>query len=115
MGKLTYDKTVKADFEDRALTHLQIVMVNKLRRGEPFMFSWKDDASLGNGRTTIWVHPSVSLVFKFYGSRRPDVNPAWIEALAQTANAQFGLYLVPEPSGPAASRSDEHDMLAVGA
>jgi hypothetical protein len=36
-------------------------------------------------------------VFKYYGSRQPAVNRAWVDALAYTANAPTGLYLVPEP------------------
>lgn len=43
MGKLVYDSTFTAEFDDRLLTHLQIVIGMKLRRGESFMFSWKDD------------------------------------------------------------------------
>jgi hypothetical protein len=115
MGRPTYDNSIKVDVEDRALTHLQIVIVNKLRRGEPFTLTWKDDASLGNGRTTVWIHPGVSLVFKFYGSRQPEINIAWVEALAQTANGQSGLYLVPEPTAPLTSRSDGQDILALHA
>jgi hypothetical protein len=114
MGRLTYDNTAKVDLEDRALTHLQIVIVNKLRRGEPFALTWKDDASLGNGRTTVWVHPAASLVFKFSGSRQPDINPAWLEALARTANAQQGLYLVPEPAAPLVLDPNRHEVLTSG-
>jgi hypothetical protein len=101
MGKLTYENTVKVDFDDRALAHLQVVIATKLKHGEPFHFTWKGDASIGNGRTTVWIHPQSSLVFKFYGSRRPSINPAWINALAFTANSPGGLYLVPEPPLPA--------------
>lgn len=97
MGKLTYEGSVKVDFEDRLLLHLQTVIGTKLRRGEPFYFSWKDDSSTGGGRTTIWVHPQSTLVFKYYGSRTPDVNRVWLEALMYTANSPSGLYLVPEP------------------
>ncbi len=57
MGKLTYEGTVKVDFDDRTLAHLQLVIGTKLRRGEPFHFTWRDDVSIGDGRTTIWVHP----------------------------------------------------------
>ena len=39
MGKFIYREQVRADFEDRLLAHLQIVIGNKLRRGEPFYFS----------------------------------------------------------------------------
>lgn len=98
MGKFIYDSTVKVDFEDRLLAHLQLVIGAKLRRGESFHFTWKDDTSIGNGRTVVWVHPHVSLVYRFYGSRRPSINRAWIEALIYTANSPTGLYTVPEPA-----------------
>ncbi|GAA2905350.1 hypothetical protein JOD62_000920 [Microbacterium keratanolyticum] len=98
MGKFIYNGSVKTEIEDRALTHLQHVITAKLRRGEPFSFSWKEDSSVGGGRTTVWVHANSSLVFKYYGSRQPSINRAWIEALAFTANAPTGLYLVPEPT-----------------
>lgn len=100
MGKFTYENTVKVDFDDRVLAHLQIVIMTKLKHREGFHFSWKDDASIGNGRTTVWIHPNPSLVFKFYGSRRPSINPAWVSALAFTANSPSGLYVVPEPPEP---------------
>ncbi|MBN7794476.1 ATP-dependent DNA ligase [Microbacterium esteraromaticum] len=97
MGKFVYESSVKTEIEDRALTHVQMVMTAKLRRGEPFPFSWREDASVGGGRTTVWVQPSSSLVFKYYGSRQPEINRAWIEALAFTANSPTGLRVVPEP------------------
>lgn len=102
MGKFVYEGNVKTEIEDRALTHVQLVMTAKLRRGEPFPFSWREDSSLGGGRTTVWVQPSSSLVFKYYGSRQPSINRAWIEALAFTANSPSGLHLVPEPPEDAA-------------
>ncbi|WP_228495614.1 hypothetical protein [Microbacterium sp. VKM Ac-2870] len=43
------------------------------------------------------LHPRVSLVYKFYGSRRPAINRAWVEALIYTANSPSGLYPVAEP------------------
>lgn len=98
MGKLIYEGGPKAEIEDRALTHLQLVITAKLRRGEPFSFTWKEDVSLGGGRTTVWVHAGSSLVFKYFGSRQPSINRAWIDALALAANAPTGLYLTPEPA-----------------
>jgi hypothetical protein len=98
MGKLTYESTIKVDFDDRLLAHLQLVIGEKLRRGECFHFTWKDDVSIGSGRTAVWIHPNVSLTYKFYGSRRPAINRAWIQALMYTANSPTGLYLVPEPA-----------------
>ena len=97
MGKFIYEGGVKTEIEDRALTHLQLVITAKLRRGEPFPFSWREDSSVGGGRTTVWMHPGTDFVFKYAGSRQPSINRAWIDALAFTANAPSGLYLVPEP------------------
>lgn len=110
MGKFIYNGTFRVEFDDRLLAHLQTVIGAKLRRRESFHFSWKDDPSLGNGRTTVWLHPGATVVYKFYGSRRPPINRAWIEALMYTANSPSGLYVVPEPPESNAGRIPE--MLA---
>ncbi|WP_025105699.1 hypothetical protein [Microbacterium paraoxydans] len=110
MGKFIYDGGPKTDIEDRALTHLQLVMMAKLRRGEPFPFSWKDDSSVGGGRTTVWVHAGSSLVFKYAGSRQPAINRAWVDALAFTANSPTGLYLVPEPANTSAATAPQEAL-----
>ena len=98
MGKFTYATGVKVDFEDRVLAHLQVVISNKLRRGESFVFTWRDDASLGDGRTSVWLNSNLAMSFKYSGSRAPALNRTWIEALAITANSPTGLYVVPEPA-----------------
>jgi len=97
VGKFIYENGIRTEFEDRLLAHLQIVVGNKLRRGEPFYFQWKDDVSTGGGRTSVWVHPRSNIVFKFHGGRPPALNRAWLEALMSTANSPTGLYVVPEP------------------
>ena len=71
MGKFHYNATTRADIDDRLLLHLQIVIGTKLRRGEAFPFTWKDDASLGDGRTTVWVSASSTLIYRYHGSRMP--------------------------------------------
>ncbi|MCT1394579.1 MULTISPECIES: ATP-dependent DNA ligase [Microbacterium] len=101
MGRFIYEGSTKIEVEDRALRHLQLVMTAKLRRGEPFPYSWKEDASIGGGRITVWLHAGSSMVFKYVGSRQPEINRAWVDALAYTANSPGGLYLVPEPAGSA--------------
>lgn len=97
MGKFVYDSTVRVDFDDRVLAHLQLVIGAKLRRAESFHFTWKDDASTGDGRTIIWVHPMSSIQYKFYGSRPPAINRAWLDRLTETANSASGLRILPEP------------------
>lgn len=100
MGTFIYEGAVKVEFEDRLLTHLQLVIADKLRRGEAFQFTWRNDPSTGDGRTSVWVHPHASLVYKFSGSRKPSLNRAWVDALAHAANSPSGLRVVPEPAGP---------------
>jgi hypothetical protein len=102
MGTLTYDVVSKVDFDDRALAHLQIVIASKLRRGESFNFTWIMEPSQGSGRTTIWMHPAIPLVYEFLGTRSPTINREWLNALMETANSPGGLRLVPEPADAAA-------------
>ena len=96
MGKLIYDNS-EVEFDDRVLVHLQIVIGAKLRRGEGFFFSWHDQASIGDGRSSIWLHDNIPLYFKYYGSRTPSLNRAWIDALTASANSGQGLLLTAEP------------------
>jgi hypothetical protein len=97
MGELFYDGSVEIDFEDRVLAHLQIVITAKLRRNESFLLSWRDDHSMGDGRSAIWLHPAVGQRHKYFGERMPRINPAWIAALTDLANSAGGLYVVAEP------------------
>lgn len=105
MGRFRYGDGLVVDFDDRLLAHLQLVIGAKIRRGESFYFSWRDDPGVGDGRTSVWVHPAVPMSFKFYGSRMPGINRAWIDALTTTANAPMGLQVVPEPD-PALEQSE---------
>jgi hypothetical protein len=97
VGRFVYNGSIKVDFEDRLLAHLQLVIGAKVRRGEAFHFSWRDDPSVGDGRTVVWIHPSASISYKFYGSRNPIINRAWLENLTTTANSAGGLHITPEP------------------
>ncbi len=109
MGKFMYENLVKADFEDRVLAHLQIVIGAKQRRGESFSFTWKDDISIGDGTTSVWIHPRCTLAYKFYGGRSPAINRSWVEQLMLAANSSRGLYVMSEPA--AASRVNEEAVV----
>lgn len=98
MGKLTYDSTLTADFDDRVLAHIQVVVGAKLRRGESFYFSWRDDPKSGDGRSTIWMHPSIPVSYKYFGSRSPSLNREWIEVLMATANSSAACRSFPSPT-----------------
>jgi hypothetical protein len=97
MGKLTYDASLVVDCDDRTLAHLQIAITAKLRRGEAFAFSWRDDAAIGDGRTTVWMPSTISLVFKFLGGRPPEINKRWVDELASSSNSPAGLRITSEP------------------
>ena len=94
MGSLVYDENHAAEFDDRTLAHLQVIIVNKLRRLESFPFTWHDERR----STTIWISPSTPIAFVYHGNRRPRLNRAWLEDLALMANSVGGLVVVPEPS-----------------
>lgn len=95
MGSLAYDGlTIR--FEDRILAHLQIVIVQKLRRQESFLMSWRDSDSVGDGRSSIWLDPSIPLYFKFDGGHAPEVNRAWLEVLVLSAQSPHGLIVTSE-------------------
>jgi hypothetical protein len=96
MGRFIYDSSGNSvDIDDRTLAHLRIVVMNKLRRSEPFMFDV--EMGDGSGRRSFWIHPAVPLQFHFFGSRQPRINRAWIEVLMLAASGPSGLTLLPEP------------------
>lgn len=112
MGTISYDHLV-VKVDDRTLAHLQIVIVNKLRRGEAFLMSWKDSVDAGSGRSAIWLHPGVLVHFKFDGSRAPAINQEWLASLARSAESSRGLIVtaedgaVPELAQKARTRMSE--------
>jgi hypothetical protein len=95
MGSLTYDGMV-IEFDDRVLAHLQIVMVQKLRRGESFLMSWRDSLNSGDGRAAIWVSPTIPLYFKFLGSKVPTIDKDWLHELGKSAESSTGLIVTNE-------------------
>ncbi|MBB2975299.1 hypothetical protein FHX49_000865 [Microbacterium endophyticum] len=97
MGRFIYDTTSNSvDIDDRTLAHLRIVVMNKLRRSESFMFDV--EVGDGSGRRSYWMAPSVPIQFHFYGSRTPQINRAWVEDLMLAASGPNGLSLTPEPA-----------------
>src|SRR5690606_261876 len=64
MGILYYGgSNVPIHIEDRALAHLKVVIIAKLRRNESFTVSWRHHPTEPEGRSTIWLHPSLPLRF----------------------------------------------------
>ncbi len=97
MGTLYYGaQGVPIHIEDRALAHLKVVIATKLRRNESFTLSWRHRDEEDGGRSTIWLHPSIPLLFVFEEPEPPELSRAWIEELANSANTSGGIQLVDE-------------------
>lgn len=82
--------------EDRALAHLKVAIATKLRRQESFTLSWKHPEGDPQGRSTIWLHPSIPLRFVFDEPEAPELNARWIQDLMMTASSSGGIGLVDE-------------------
>lgn len=93
MGTMTHGN-VSVDFEDRLLAHLQIVVVQRFRRNEPLVMSWLDAQSVGDGRSSLWMTPTLPVYFKFSGSRVPSIDSAWLDLLMQSAESSRGLVVM---------------------
>jgi len=100
VGTLTYDSKLTATFDDRTLAHLQVVIWSKLRRGEPFSFTWTEGSSNSAGRTSIWISANIPLSFQFFGSKSPSLNRAWLDILMKSASSPGGLQVLAEPGAP---------------
>jgi hypothetical protein len=101
MGLLLYGRPAEEiEIDDRALAHIKIVILAKLKRGESFAFSFEHDPSDDAGRSTIWLNPAIALRFKFEEERQPALNRRWLDLLVTAANSVDGLRLIPEPEEP---------------
>ncbi len=97
MGSLYYgDSAEPINIEDRALAHLKIVIATKLRRNESFTLSWRHPDADDNGRSTIWLHPSIPLRFVFDSPEAPEISRQWVEDLANSASSSGGVTPVDE-------------------
>ncbi|KQV04983.1 DUF7882 family protein [Leifsonia sp. Root112D2] len=102
MGVLHYSATgIEVEFDDRVLAHLQLAMGAKLRRGESFFLNWRDTVQVGDGRSSIWVEPSIPLAFSYTTTDKQEINRGWLAILVNSAEGQHGMQLTdePEPDG----------------
>jgi hypothetical protein len=101
MGVLLYGCGTEYEIEDRVLAHLKVVIAAKLRRQESFFLSWAYEPDAGSGRVSLWLAPSIPLQFRFYGSRQPQLNRAWLEVLTELSHTTRGLVIVSEADAEA--------------
>ncbi|GAB6856355.1 DUF7882 family protein [Microbacterium xylanilyticum] len=97
MSTLYYGSSEHAiEIEDIALAHVKVVIATKLRRNESFTLSWRHNGHEPLGRSTIWLHPSIQLRFEFDDPNPPELDPARIQAIANSANTSGGILLPDE-------------------
>lgn len=96
MGYLIYGSGAEYEIDDRTLAHLKIAIVVKLRLQESFLINWTVPAEEGSGRVSLWVSPAIPLQFRFSGSRPPELNRTWLEALALSSHGTRGMVVMPE-------------------
>ncbi|MFC4242666.1 hypothetical protein ACFOYW_04710 [Gryllotalpicola reticulitermitis] len=95
MGTLTYAGT-DYQLDDRLLAHLKIAIVAKLRVGECFLINWQIPAGDGAGRVSLWISPGIPLSFRFGGSKVPELNRSWLDALTRSSHGIRGMVVMNE-------------------
>lgn len=102
MGILQYDAVGEFEFDDRVLAHVKSAVGAKLRRRESFFLNWSYPANAGSGRVSLWISPTIPLVFRFAGNTSPQLNSQWTKLLIELANTPQGMTLVREEQVDAA-------------
>jgi hypothetical protein len=96
VGHLVYGADAEYEIEDRALAHLKIAIVAKLRLQESFLLNWTIPAEQGSGRVSLWISPAIPLQFRFSGSKPPELNRVWIDAMSRSSHGVRGMVLMGE-------------------
>lgn len=87
MGMLMYADTAGIQVEDRLLEHLRLAVGSRLRRGESFMLNLVTTDNGNSLRRNLWISPSIPLQFIAFGSRTPQVNKTWVQAMGDTEDS----------------------------
>ncbi|HEY0246979.1 MAG TPA: hypothetical protein VGC45_01855 [Gryllotalpicola sp.] len=96
MGYLIYGPGTEYEFDDRVLAHLKIAIVAKLRLQESFLINWTVPSESGSGRMSLWMSPAVPLQFRFSGSKPPELNRIWLDALSRSSHGIRGMVVMGE-------------------
>lgn len=98
MGQFVYDSDTILTIDDRTLAHLQVVILDKLRRNESFALDLHDDRHV----RTVWISQRSALAFHYSGNRSPALNQRWLELMSGDAGLGGVLRVLPEPpaTGP---------------
>jgi hypothetical protein len=105
MALLIYGANEGYEFDDRTLAHVKIALAAKLRVQESFLLNWMIPAERGSGRVSLWVSPGIPLTFQFHGSKPPQLNKMWIDAMTRSAHGIRGMTVMPEDEAEAYLRA----------
>ncbi len=109
MGQLHYGNSdTRIEIPDRLLAHLKVVIATKLRRNESFMMSWTAE----DGRSSIWLQPSIPLRFVFESADMEVLNPAAIRDMANAATSSAGLVVALDQEIPEAPQRELRPVTA---
>ncbi|BDI21711.1 hypothetical protein [Herbiconiux sp. L3-i23] len=94
MGTLYYGSArTPVRIDDRTLAHLRVLIVSKLRRSEPFLVSWAEPQAHGHGRSSLWIHVGVDMIFHFEGGRHPELDKSEEDRMAAEALTPLGVQI----------------------
>jgi hypothetical protein len=106
VGSIIYGIAPAIIIEDRALRHVQAVIIAKLRRNESFSFNWDNEPDVDGAVDTpkpaqhgsVWLSKSSMLYFSYDNPRTEALNPPWLDLLTRAASTPSGLRVLPEPA-----------------
>ena len=94
MAQLYYGAEARpAEIPDHVLAHIKVLAATKLRRGESFMLTWPNGEDPMQGRTSVWMQPSIPLRFVFDGPEPETLDRAYLRTLADEAMSSRGIVL----------------------
>jgi hypothetical protein len=101
VGVLVYGKLTSLEVADDSLAYLQVVIGANLRVKQSFYISWRNLPGTGDGRTTVWIHPDLPLVFKYTKPGQRALDTAKLQDFIVQSRSADGLRLVVDPTGKA--------------
>jgi hypothetical protein len=111
MGQFIYGSLIKVTIHDTTLAHLEAVVGARFRRDEPFYLSWCWQVNTGESRTTVWLHPTISVQYRYLTTRRPALDRDRIAQMLLEANTTPGLRIMLDEVASIKPRSAAHDHL----
>ncbi|HET8926580.1 MAG TPA: hypothetical protein VFN24_01970 [Microbacterium sp.] len=96
------------EIPENLLAHIKVVITAKLRRGESFLMSWRNED--GSGRSSIWMQPSIPMRFVFESAEPVELDREILVRLAESAHSNGGLFFtLPGPSAADAESDSLED------